>query len=80
MPFKKLHRVKKLTSLGGGRKKASLGKRVLSHVGRNKVAYGAGAGAYVVGKRSGKKHKKAAVLGAYGVGYERGRQGKPYRL
>lgn len=80
MPFKKLHRIKKIASLGGGRKKASLGKRVLGHVSRHKGKYAIGGGGYVLGKRSGKKHKKAAVLGAYGVGYERGRQGKPYRL
>ena len=43
-------------------------------IGKNKVAYGAGA--YVLGQKSGRKHKKVAVLGAYGVGYERGRKRK----
>ena len=73
MPFKTMHRIKKIAS-SGGRKKASLGKRVLKHVKKHKVAYGAGAGAYVVGRRGEAKRAKKREHFAYSFGRAVGRQ------
>lgn len=65
MPFKKLHRIKQLKAGAGGRKTASLGKRVLGHVGRHKKAYAIGGAGFALGRKSKRKEKEKIYIRDY---------------
>lgn len=51
MPFKRMHRVKKITAGAGGRKRASLGKKVFSFAKKHKKSLAIGGGAFYLGSR-----------------------------